>query len=39
MDLEFLLRKKEKWRIIMKNILFKDGDIIENSEKAEKKVE
>ncbi|MGZ8509932.1 MAG: ferritin family protein [Chitinophagaceae bacterium] len=39
MDLEFLLRKKDKWRIIMKNILFKDGDIVENSEKAEKKVE
>ena len=39
MDLEFLLRKKDKWRIIMKNILFKAGDIVENSEKAEKKVE
>ena len=39
MDLEFLLRRKEKWRIIMKNILFKEGDIVENSEKAEKKVE
>lgn len=39
MDLEFLLRKKEKWRIIMKNVLFKPGDIIENGEKAEEKVE
>src|SRR6185436_7825951 len=39
MDLEFLLRKKEKWRIIMKNILFKPGDIIENAEKAEHAVE
>ena len=39
MNLEFLLRKKEKWKIIMKNILFKEGDIVENSEKAEKKVE
>ena len=39
MDLEFLLRKKEKWRIILKNILFKAGDIVENSEKAEDKVE
>ena len=39
MDLEFLLRKKEKWKTIAKNILFKDGDIVENSEKAEKKVE
>jgi uncharacterized protein len=39
MDMEFLLRKKDKWKIIMKNILFKEGDIVENSEKAEKKVE
>ena len=39
MDLEFLLRKKEKWRIIMKNVLFKPGDIVENGEKAEEKVE
>ncbi|MEO6556077.1 MAG: hypothetical protein ABIN92_01075, partial [Ferruginibacter sp.] len=35
MDLEFLLRKKDKWKIIMKNVLFKAGDIVENSEKAE----
>jgi len=39
MDLEFLLRKKEKWRIIMKNVLFKSGDIVENGEKAEHEVE
>jgi hypothetical protein len=35
MDLEFLLRKKAKWNIIMKNVLFKPGDIIENGENAE----
>ena len=39
MDLEFLLRKKDKWRTIAKNILFKPGDITENAEKAEEKVE
>ena len=39
MDLEFLLRKKPKWNTIMKNILFKTGDIVENGEKAEKAVE
>ncbi len=39
MDLEFLLRKKEKWRTIMKNVLFKKGDIVENGEKAEERVE
>ena len=39
MDLEFLLRKKKKWKIIMKNVLFKPGDIVENGEKAEHAVE
>ncbi|HEX2608275.1 MAG TPA: hypothetical protein VHK91_12890 [Flavisolibacter sp.] len=39
MDLEFLLRKKEKWRTVMQNILFKKGDIVENSEKAEDAIE
>jgi hypothetical protein len=39
MDLEFLLRKKEKWRTIMKNVIFKKGDIVENGEKAEDSVE
>lgn len=39
MDLEFLIRKKKTWRTIMKNVLFKPGDIIENAEKAENEVE
>lgn len=39
MDLEFLLRKKDKWRTIMKNVLFRKGDIVENGEKAEAAVE
>lgn len=39
MDLEFLLRKKKVWRTIMKNVLFKPGDIVENAEKAEEEVE
>jgi hypothetical protein len=39
MDLEFLLRKKETWRTVMKNVLFKSGDIVENGEKAEDAVE
>ena len=38
-DLEFLLRKKDKWKTIMKNILFKSGDIVKNAEKAEDAVE
>ena len=39
MDLEFLLRKKDKWKTVAKNILFKEGDITENAEKAEDKIE
>src|SRR3954470_21125985 len=39
MDLEFLLRKKEKWRKILKDILFTSGDIVKLGEKGEKEVE
>jgi uncharacterized protein len=39
MDLEFLLRKKEVWRTVAVNILFKKGPITDNAEKAEKKVD
>jgi len=35
MDLEFLLRKTPKWRKILKDILFKPGDIVERGEQAE----
>jgi uncharacterized protein len=35
MDLEFLLRKKPKWREIMQGILFKPGDIVEHGVEAE----
>jgi uncharacterized protein len=39
MDLEFLLRRKEKWRLALQKILFKDGDIVELAEQAEDAVE
>ena len=39
MDLEFLLRKKEVWREILKGILFTTGDIVEAAEKAEKEAD
>ena len=39
MDLEFLLRKKPEWQTILKAVLFKKGDIIENAKKGEEKVE
>ena len=39
MDLEFLARRKEKWRVALQRILFKDGDIVELAEQAEDEVE
>jgi uncharacterized protein len=38
-DLEFLLRRTPVWRDILKNILFKKGDLIELAEKAEEKAD
>ncbi len=35
MDLEFLLRRKEKWRVACQGVLFKAGDIVEHGEEAE----
>ena len=39
MDLEFLARRKEKWRIALQKILFSEGDIVERAEQAEDAVE
>jgi uncharacterized protein len=39
MDLEFLVRRKEKWRVALQKILFKEGDIVELAEQAEDAVE
>jgi uncharacterized protein len=39
MDLEFLLRRKDDWRVILKGILFTDGDIVAKGEAAEKKAD
>jgi hypothetical protein len=38
MNLEFLLRRKPKWRSILKGILFTDGDIVQEGEEAEESV-
>ncbi len=38
MDLEFLLRRKPKWRAEMQRILFKEGDIVQHGEEAEEAV-
>ena len=39
MDLEFLLRKKTKWRDTLKEILFQEGDIVKHGEEAEEKTD
>jgi uncharacterized protein len=39
MSLEYLIRRKEAWRIALQKILFKEGDIVENKEAAEDAVE
>ena len=39
MDLEFLLRRKPKWRAALKAILFGEGDIVALGEKGEKSEE
>lgn len=35
MDLEFLLRQKPAWRAALRDILFKEGNIVEHGEEAE----
>jgi hypothetical protein len=39
MDLEFLLRGNEKWRTTLKEILFKNGEIVKLGEKGEEKAD
>jgi hypothetical protein len=39
MDLEFLARRKEKWQVALRKILFREGDIVELAEQAEDEVE
>ena len=36
MDLEFLVRRTPKWRTALSEVLFKQGDIVEHGEEAEK---
>jgi hypothetical protein len=38
MDLEFLLRRKQRFREVLRGILFQPGDIVENGEKAEERL-
>jgi hypothetical protein len=36
MDLEFLLRRRPRWRIALQDILFKEGNIVRHGEQAER---
>ena len=38
MDLEFLLRRNPTWKPVLKNILFKTGDLVELAEHSEEAV-
>src|SRR5207302_7122582 len=35
MALEFLSRRKPKWRAVLESVLFKEGDIVEHGERGE----
>ena len=35
MALEFLSRRKPKWRAVLQSVLFKEGDIVQHGEEAE----
>ncbi len=39
MDLEFLLRRNPVWQTVLKNILFRTGDLVELAERSEEKIE
>lgn len=39
MDLEFLIRRTPKWRVALEGVLFREGDIVEAGEEAEKREE
>ena len=39
MDLEFLLRKKNDWRTMVKTVVGRPGDIVKNAEKGEDKID
>jgi uncharacterized protein len=35
MNLEYLSRRNERWRTVLQDVLFKEGDIVEHGEQAE----
>jgi uncharacterized protein len=39
MNLEFLSRRNDKWRTVLQDVLFKEGDIVEHGEQAEEELD
>ncbi len=39
MSLEWLTRRNEKWRVVLRDVLFQEGDIVELGERAEDDVD
>jgi hypothetical protein len=39
MNLEFLSRKNAKWRTVLQDVLFQEGDIVEHGEQAEEELD
>jgi hypothetical protein len=39
MNLEFLARRRPKWRAVLQDVLFKEGDIVEHGEEAEEELD
>jgi uncharacterized protein len=39
MNLEFLARRRPKWRTVLQDVLFKEGDIVEHGEEAEEELD
>jgi hypothetical protein len=39
MNLEFLSRRSAKWRTVLQDVLFKEGNIVEHGEEAEEELD
>jgi hypothetical protein len=39
MNLEFLARRKDKWRTVLQDVLFTEGDIVAHGEEAEEELD
>jgi hypothetical protein len=39
MNLEFLARRRPKWRTVLQDVLFTEGDIVEHGEEAEEELD